>query len=473
MHQFTLYEKFKECGKNRALSLSVAISLSLLLTFSQAQAAYQLTDPQISVFEHATENDRVHFLIDRAKLGQGELITALLKRFPLQGPHAINRTLFIQGLVLAAKKDLTGAAKKYRAALANDPKLTLVRSELAQTLVALDENDSAKHHLQLLEADAPSPAVATRIRSFIEKIDARRPLTFSGFVSIAPSTNINNGSNHDTVYSANPDFADNPNLNISTSKKKSGVGFSGGASVGYSKRLGNSWEAVLAGDIGAQIYADPNYDSVSFSQSLEMRYHLDQGYLGFGGVADQSLDPNARDLINDSVSYHSYGPRVSMRYNLGQRDVVTSSAMYEWRDYAHADYLSGTAFLSDVAWAHAIDSSLNIEVSGGYTKVNSNEIIVSYGTVFGGFSIYKELPMGVTVNTSAQVRLSSFDAENIIAGVTRQDQRYIGGIALTKRDLNIMGFAPTLAYSYTLNKSNIALWDYDSHAVDFRLTKDF
>jgi outer membrane protein len=44
---------------------------------------------------------------------------------------------------------------------------------------------------------------------------------------------------------------------------------------------------------------------------------------------------------------------------------------------------------------------------------------------------------------------------------------------LTKRDLNIFGFAPSLEYTYTDNISNISLFDYDSHAIDFRLTKDF
>ena len=81
--------------------------------------------------------------------------------------------------------------QKYRAALASDPSLTLVRSELAKTLFELGENDSAKHHLTLLMADAPNAVQAQGIRSFIDTIDASRPYTFSAFISAAPSTNIN------------------------------------------------------------------------------------------------------------------------------------------------------------------------------------------------------------------------------------------------------------------------------------------
>jgi outer membrane protein len=462
-----------ERGTSRALSFLFVSILVVAVNGSPAHAEFQLNTAQISVFNAATEGDRVRFLIDRAKGGQGELVEALLKRFPLRGPHAANRALFVRGLILASKGDLTSAAKNYRGVLANDPKLTLVRSELVQTLLRLDETDSAKHHLKMLEADAPSEAVATRIRSFIDKVDAKSPFKFSGFVSLAPSTNVNSGSNHESVYSANTDFSNNPILDISGSKKQSGVGLLAGASIGYSKRLGNKWEAVFAGNVSGSLYADRNYDSVDLSQSLEMRYHLDEGYLGFGAVADQSINPNAQNLIDEGVNYHSYGPRVSLRYNLGQRDTIASSATYEFRKYLNADYLSGAAILTDLSWSHAIDSSLNVSISAGFTKVNANEPMNAYGTVFGGLNIYKEMPLGITVNSNAQVLVTGFDAENGVAGRVRQDQRYIGGITLTKRDLNILGFAPSLNYTYTLNKSNIALWDYDTHSIDFRFTKDF
>ena len=139
---------------------------------------------------------------------------SLLKRYPLTGEFGPNRQLFIEGLILKARGNLTGAAKKYRAALADDPGLTLVRSELAQTLFTLQDDDSAKHHLNLLMAEAPDEYQAQGIRSFIDAIDARRPFTFSAYVSVAPSTNVNNGSSNETIYSpifgADLDIDDDP-----------------------------------------------------------------------------------------------------------------------------------------------------------------------------------------------------------------------------------------------------------------------
>jgi hypothetical protein len=77
------------------------------------------------------------------------------------------------------------------------------------------------------------------------------------------------------------------------------------------------------------------------------------------------------------------------------------------------------------------------------------------------------------VDLNGEVRLSEFDAMHPIAGVTRKDTRLSGTVALTKRDFNIWGYAPSLEYTYVNNDSNISLYEFDSHALDFRLSKDF
>lgn len=450
----------------------VLIGLAMGMLANPALGAKPLTSDQIRVYESADEGQRVHFLIERAKMGQGELVETLLQRYPLQGPHAINRTLYINGLVLESLGNLTGAAEKYRAALARDPSLTLVRVQLVQCLDKLGQDGSAKHHLQLLEAEAPNDDVANSIKSFMDRIDAKRPLTFSGFVSVAPSTNINSGSSHNKVYA--PAFGSDAYFDInSADQKQSGVGLATGLSIGYSKRLGNHWEAVLAGDVSGSIYADKDYNSAALSQSVEMRYHLNNGYLGLGGVADQSINPNANNYLVDGLTYHSFGPRVSMLRFLGDKNRFHASAVYEWRDYANYTILDGTALLSEASLNHGFDQTLNITLSGGYNKVNANQKNLGYQTFFGGFGVYKELPLGISLNANTQARFSTFDEENPFFMTTRQDQRYIGSVGLTKRDLNIFGFAPELSYTYTRNVSNIAVYDYDSHAVDFRLTKDF
>jgi outer membrane protein len=420
---------------------------------------------QLAAYEAAPEDQRVTLLVHLAKSGQGEDAGYLLEQFPLQGPHAQNRQLFIEGLLLRSRGDLTGAAEKFRGALANDPSLTMVRAELAQTLVLLDENDSAKHHLQLLAAEAPTDEAASGIRSFIDKVDARKPYKFSGYVSFAPSTNLNNGSRHTTVYS--PIFGADLPID-DANRATSGLGVAGGFNAAYTKRLGNNFSFIAAGGVDARLYDDEDFNSYGLSQSLELRYMFERGYLGLGAIASESLENKSFGVY--SVSY---GPRVSLSLQISPQDSFSTSTTYEWRDTLDKLARDSTALSVNSAWTHGFNSSLTATAFGRYDQVDNGLAATSYATTTGGLSVYKELTYGITAKLTGQYAQSDFEGYNAVAGVTRQDHKLSGSIELTKRDFNIFGFAPSLEYSYSTNESNINLFDYDIHAVDARLTKDF
>jgi len=447
-----------------AFSVLALVSLGLPLASALELSAKTIspTPQQISEYEASNEATRVKLLINLAKTGQHDLAENLLKRYPLMGKFGPNRQIFIEGLILKANGNLTGAAKNYRAALADDPSLTLVRSELAQTLFLLQEDDSAKHHLNLLLAEAPSDYEAQGIRSFIDAIDARRPFTFNAYISAAPSTNVNNGSSVEKVYITDDSYIE------PGEQQKSGIGFSTGLNAGYSHRLGNDFSAVLAGGFNANVYTESKYNVYAASQSAELRYLLTGGFLGAGLVASENMKNDELGL-----SYYSYGPRVSLQKALSAKDRINLSAVYEWRNYPDDSESDGTAFMVDGSWSHAFDSSLIAGLNAGYDRVESGVDYNSYEAYSAGFSVYKELPRGITADLHGEVRYADFDSEFPIYNKVREDTRWTGTVSLTKRDLNFWGYAPAIEYTYIFNDSNIANYHYDSHSVDFRLSKDF
>lgn len=423
-----------------------------------------ISPAQIATYEAMPEGARVRLLIMLAKSGQADQAALLLKKYPLTGPLAGNRTLFIEGLVFAAQGDLPAAATKYRRALANDPHLTLVRSELAQCLAAMDENEAARHHLELLKADAPDMSEAQGIQSFIDRIDAKRPYTVSGYVSMAPSTNFNGGSSHTTVYSPILGWGDIPQ----SAQQASGIGVSGGVNVGFNKRLSDDYQLVTAANIDGKAYADSSYDLLSFSESAELRRIVAGGYFGAGLVSSQLTAPSALKL-----SYYSYGPRLSFAKDLSQRNHLQASTVYEFRDYGQNSSQNGWASTSTATLSHAFDATFSLNATLGYDHIAQFYDFTSYHTYSFGVGAYKELSNGVTLQLDAMAKLSDFEGMNPVSWDTRHDQRYIGSVTLTKRDWYMMGFAPSINYTYTRNASNIALYDYDSHSLDFRLTHDF
>ena len=443
----------------------------LVIIPNQAHAEPTVTAQNIQAYQAADENHRTHILIKLVGAGYVNAAEQMLHQFPLQGPLAANRTLYIEGLIAEKRGHLTEAAAKFRSALASDPHLTLVRVELTKVLANLDETDSAKHHLQLLEAETTDPQQLANMRSFMESLDARHPFTFSGFVSIAPSTNINQGSSQTTVYSpgiAGVDGVGAVGTIAPSSQAMSGVGIIAGGNVGFTHRMGDNWQGVLAAGLSSVYYPSLNSISVGASQSAEARYLIKDGYLGFGGAASESADP-----INLDLAYTSVGPRISMAKLLTQRDQFTASALYEWRNYATSPTSNGNALTVNAVLTHAMDSTSNVALLGGYENVTQQIAYNSYQDVSVGLGFYKELPHGITAQLQGTARFAGFDDVNPLTLSTRQDQNLVGSITLTKRDWNLYGFAPSLNYTYTRNFSNISLFDFDSNNVDFRLTKNF
>ena len=410
---------------------------------------------------------RIKLLIALAKQGQHELADTMLRRYPLTGKYAVNRTLYIQGLILRGRKDNKGAVAKFRAALADDPKLSLVRTDLAETLVDMGEDDSAKHHLQLLEAEAPDAQVASNIRAFIDRIDQNRPLRFNAFMSVAPSTNITNGSSHDTVKVYDPLTGGMKDAAV-TSKHKSGIGAAIGGNVSYNKSLGQNWAVVLAAGGSARIYKDHSFNSFGLSQSFDVRYMQDKSSIGVGLIANESIKNDLSD-----IPYYAFGPRVSTSVNVSVRDVITATSIFEKRIYRHATAVNGWASFNDLGWTHSLDSATNVSTTIGFNRIKSGFKPYSYKTWYTGLDLYKELPHGITANLGGQVQYSTFDEYNALGLKFRKDTRAIASIGLVKRDWNMFGFAPSAEYTFVKNFSNLDIYDYNSHNFDFRLTKDF
>jgi hypothetical protein len=89
----------------------------------------------------------------------------------------------------------------------------------------------------------------------------------------------------------------------------------------------------------------------------------------------------------------------------------------------------------------------------------------------GGYS--RELPYGVTADISPEISYRPFDQPSPIFGLRREDWSTQISLRLTKRNLRILGLAPTIEYSYLRVDSNIDLYSFDRHRINFGLTRVF
>jgi hypothetical protein len=434
-----------------------------------ANAEPAVTPQMVSAFQAADEDHRVHILIKLAQGGFPNAAEQMLHQFPLTGPLAPNRTLYLEGLIAEQRGQFTAAAGKFRAALASDPHLTLVRAELAKVLARLDENDSAKHHLQLLAADTQDPQQLAGINAFMKSLDDHRPFTWSGFVSLAPSTNINQGSSQST-FTSNGSFLPDGTDPVGTilNQAQSGIGITGGLSMTYRHHVADSTEAVASANAALTYYPMVQAASLSTGQALEIHHLMDDGYYGIGFAVGETTDP-----VNRNLSYLSYGPRLSLLKQVNAQNQLQLNGGYEWRTYYDSPATDGTALSLSGVLTHAFDSTSNLALIAGYEDVTQQLLYNSYHDGTLGLGFYREMPHGFTLEGQGLARYARF--EDIYPGKSeaRNDLNLTGSLTLTKRDWNLLGFAPSLNYTYVRNFSNVELFDFDSHSLDLRLTKNF
>ena len=102
--------------------------------------------------------------------------------------------VFFEARILKAQGRLPEAINAFRQVLQIDPNYINARRELAHTLLLnRDYGPSRFHFLQLLKID-PNDQMRNGYREFINVIDQRKPVGFSGYFSILPSTNVNRGT---------------------------------------------------------------------------------------------------------------------------------------------------------------------------------------------------------------------------------------------------------------------------------------
>jgi hypothetical protein len=139
------------------------------------------------------------------------------------------------------------------------------------------------------------------------------------------------------------------------------------------------------------------------------------------------------------------------------------------------EYRNGWRVNADGKLTQVFGSDLTGFVSGGIERgLTDDRKDLEYWAFYGGVGVYKELSWGISTTAEIEARYERYDdifspwiPEN------REDWQIDTTVNLWKRDWNFYGYSPAIEYRYTWNDSNIAFYEYDSHTVDIRLTKDF
>ena len=428
---------------------------------AQRPARLLVPDATQKEFASLPQGKRLKILGRLIRNGQPDAAEILLQSAPFTGKFGHNRNLFMQAMIEHERSNLEDAIRIYREVLANDPKLTAVRAELARALYDNKEDRSAAHHLFLLRASAPNTKAQRTFDAAINAIEARKTWSFNVWGSIAPSTNFNNGTSLEVINVGGLDFEVG-----NQAREKSGIGFRGGGNIGYNLRLKRDLSLIVSSGTNLVQYEGIQFDQTSLNQTALLRYRQPKYSVAFGAVSTQGWY-GADEFV------WSVGPQAIISYLVTPKAQFYTQLKHVWNRYEEATYRDGwtSSAITELKYAFNDTTLLFAKAGVGRTKTERDHLSNWNGT--GGAGFYHELPWGLTGFAEATVHHSVSDGDYPLLGEKRRQTRATGRMSITKRDFYWRGLAPQLEYTYTRNFSNDDLSRYDSHGLALTVTRAF
>lgn len=398
----------------------------------------------------------------KALILQGRHVEALtlLDRIPVTFQNRIG-ILFLRGRIAVAQGMLNTAVKYYRQILRERPELVRVRLELARVLFLLKEDDASRHHFELALGYNPPPEVRANIERFLSAIRRRRNVKFGISISIVPDSNINAATDNSEVTLFGLPFQLTRNA-----RRQSGIGLAVKGNADLSQPIGSNYKFETGVWVRHVEYEVKQFDDTQLRGYAGIRYVHDSGDITLRALSSR------RWFGNDGYNYtvgglFGVGERIAPRLHVG---VALSG---ERIDYDKADYLDGARITGQGRIAYAVSSQSSANVFAGMTREITEDSAYSNTAPFVGASYYTDLPFGFGLSAGPQITLREFDQPIAAFGVKRFDRIVAVSTKITYREDLIFGFAPLLTYTYTKNYSNISIFEYQRHQVEFGLTREF
>lgn len=375
---------------------------------------------------------------------------------------------FLAGYVAVESGKFDEAIGQFRAALAIDPKQTRVRLELARALMLKGKDGSAAYHFRLAAEDKSlSPEIRATIQGQRGIIRDRRPWHITTEFGFAPDTNINNGTSAETVDLTIGNLSIPLTLD-ENARARTGVGQTGSISAGYRFKLGERFALLADADAQGVNYSGTEADdyTVQLAVGPEFRPDDDTSF-GLQALGLQRWYGGARAVTQ-------FGARLSFQHNIGeaQRIGVSIDARHSASGFQE-DY-SGWNLSAYATYERIVARSL-IASASLFARTDRLNGVAYSNKEFGlSLGIGGELTHGINAGVTGTVSRATYDAAlAALSPDPRADWRLSGRVYAGLRSMRVMGFSPSVSYTYTRNASSLSLYDSKRSRFAFNLARYF
>lgn len=348
------------------------------------------------------------------------------------------------------------------AAARDDTQRYLAANVTAGAFNQMGAQTRAQFWLRRAAQAAPNPGLERQAAQHYRQVRADNPLSFGVKLGVRPSTNINNGSQHDREVfgglSRDLDAAE---------KALSGMEYALGFDLRYRLDATGRSRTWLAASGDAQLYTLSDSAKRDAPRADASDYAYRMVSLGFGHSRD-APSGRAQTTLTFDLS-HSWTGRSAR--NRSAELALTRRFLIGDRTQAH---LRVAAQRNQRLDARRDDATL-LRLSAGLTRDLgvagqfgaqigfSRSVSDSYRTAWDALALNLsyDLPdpvMGTDITLWAGVQQRDYDLKYIVFD-PRSDTRTTLGATLFFSDLDAYGFAPTLDIGISRNASNVGAYD--------------
>jgi hypothetical protein len=383
-----------------------------------------------------------------------------------QAPELAMETHFLTGYVAAETGDLPGAARAFRAVLRDRPDMTRARLELARVLMMQGKDAAADHHFRLAEQDADlAPEIERTIRDARGLIRSRRNWSFNIDFGIAPDTNINGATDARTI---DFDFGTGPKtLTLNPdARRRSGIGQTLGANGSVRLRLKDGLAVRVDGNADIVNYRGTDADDISALIAAGPELTLPKG----GRIAAQLV--GFSHWYGGKVAQQGVGGRLSYQQDIGRSQRVGAQIDIRQVRSDFSNAYDGTSYAGYVSYERVIHRSMIASATLFARRDDLRSATYSNKEFGGNIGIGGELPLGLNAGLSAGISRALFDAP-LAANPVRRDWRFNARAYLGARSIRVLGFSPSVTYSFNRIDTTMPLYASERHRFIFSLARYF
>lgn len=402
-------------------------------------------------------------------MAQGRFADALTLAEQSWGPDTPNRELrldFIRALELKVQGRYAEAAQAMRAILTINPGFTRVRAELAHTLFLAGDYDAARFHFTDLSRNAPSEEARQGFEAYLSATRLRQPYRLGGYVSLAPSSNINSGTSTRTIMLPGPGGEPAEFTLTDESRAVSGVGLSGGLWGERNLFFGEALTLTFAGRFDGAFYGRGEFDKYQLGSTIHLRRSTGRNTYGAGIVGEYYRHGRL-------VERRGLGGELEFGRALGGgRHVFVATRLVATR-FPGASVLDGYLLSATVVGRRPLGPGRYLTLGARPAFERTRAAHHDNDGVALFFAYGREWRGGLITHLEPSIVLRRYLAVNPTFGIRRRDLQAGGAVRLAHRTLNFRGFMPRLEYSYSRLFSTLALQRREGHGVNFMLTREF